>query len=288
MPRLFDKPEDAAADVKEHKDDAKLWASTLVLNPSTWYEHFNPRDPCFVSLDAQLVFEEHMRSELRLTWPPLVGGNVSELCSSGQFDSDCTLSLFPWNPGGYLPKINNRMTMMFRAASSGLHGYITCIIKESGQCFCHIAKIQLLFPISLKMRMQCLDLLAFANHDYELWHPPDQTIFCGWLVKFRRLQVFLVSLVQQQPWPSLQLIFLDSTEVSNYCDETATENLPVVSPLEELRHRNLDGEHLLDPLSSLFPPFFQVAHNHSFLRHALPDGSDEELAAACCTGSTNL
>lgn len=76
--------------------------------------------------------------------------------------------------------------------------------------------------------------------------------------------------------------------VSSRPQSEATENLPVVSPLEELRHRNLDGEHLLDPLSSLFPPFFQVAHNHSFLRHALPDGSDEELAAACCTGSTNL
>lgn len=169
---------------------------------------------------------------------------------------------------------------MFRAASSGLHGYITCIIKESGQCFCHIAKIQLLFPISLKMRMQCLDLLAFANHDYELWHPPDQTIFCGWLVKFRRLQVFLVSLVQQQPWPSLQLIFLDSTEVSNYCDETATENLPVVSPLEELRHRNLDGEHLLDPLSSLFPPFFSSC-SQSFLS---PTCSARRIRRGTCGG----
>lgn len=60
--RLFDKPEDAAADVNEQKDDAKLSVITLFLNPSTWYEHLNFRDPCFVSLDAQWVFEEHMRS----------------------------------------------------------------------------------------------------------------------------------------------------------------------------------------------------------------------------------
>lgn len=119
-------------------------------------------------------------------------------------------------------KINNRMTMMFWTASSGLHGHITCIIEESDQCFCYIAKIQWLFPISLKMWMQCLDLLAFANHDYELWHPPDRTIFRGLLVKFRRLQVFLVSSVQRQPWPSLQLYFLVSIEASNYCDESGT------------------------------------------------------------------
>ncbi|XBI22581.1 hypothetical protein VPH35_063585 [Triticum aestivum] len=155
MPGLFDKPEAV--------DDAKLSVITLFMNPSTGYEHFNTRDPCLVSLDAQLFVSEHMSPELRLTWQPLVGTNFIELCSAGQSNSDCTLSLFPWNPGGYFLMHKNRMTMMLITAISSSHWHVT-----------GIAKIQWLFPICLKAMTQCLVILPLANLDYELWHPPDQ------------------------------------------------------------------------------------------------------------------
>ncbi|KAF7104510.1 hypothetical protein CFC21_105401 [Triticum aestivum] len=195
-PMPFDKPEDAVADVKKHKDDAKLTVLTLVVNPSTWYEHFSPRDPCFVSFDAQLVFEEHMRSEPCLTWPPLVGANFSELCSSGQFDSDCTLSLFPWNPGGYLLKHSNRMTRVFITANS--QWPITRVIEESSKCFPHIVKIQWLFTICLKTMTQFLVILSFANLDYELWPPPLRVLISQKGHMFR-----------PRPWPSFDCFQAD-------------------------------------------------------------------------------
>ncbi|KAF7101704.1 hypothetical protein CFC21_102953 [Triticum aestivum] len=174
MPGLFDKPEAVVANVKEHKDDAKLLVITLFMNPSTWYEHFNTRDPCLVSLDAQLVFAEHMSPELRLTWPTLVGTNFSEFCSAGLSNSYCTLSLFPWNPGGYFLMHKNRVTMMLITTSSSSHWHVTRVFEESGQCFSQIAKIQWLFPICMKAMTQCLVILPLVKLDYELWHPPDQ------------------------------------------------------------------------------------------------------------------